>query len=171
MSTTTAPDHDVVIVGAGFSGIGVAAKLDKAGVHDYLLIEAGDGVGGTWHWNTYPGVAVDIPSFSYQFSFEQRPDWTRTYARGHELKAYAEHCADKYGIRPKIRLNSTVVDATFDDEHDLWRLNLESGERITARFLINAGGVLTIPKLPDIAGSTASTASPCTPRAGITPKT
>jgi len=152
MSTTTAPDHDVVIVGAGFSGIGVAAKLDKAGVHDYLLIEAGDGVGGTWHWNTYPGVAVDIPSFSYQFSFEQRPDWTRTYARGHELKAYAEHCADKYGIRPKIRLNSTVVDATFDDEHDLWRLNLESGERITARFLINAGGVLTIPKLPDIAG-------------------
>jgi cyclohexanone monooxygenase len=152
MSTTTAPDRDVVIVGAGFSGIGAAVTLDKAGLHDYLLIEAGDGLGGTWHWNTYPGVAVDIPSFSYQFSFEQRSDWTRTYAHGRELKAYAEHCADKYGIRSKIRLNSTVVDATFDDEHDLWRLNLESGERITARFLINAGGVLTTPKLPDIAG-------------------
>jgi cyclohexanone monooxygenase len=152
MSSTTAPDRDVVIVGAGFSGIGAAVNLDKAGLHDYLLIEAGDGLGGTWHWNTYPGVAVDIPSFSYQFSFEQRPDWTRTYAHGRELKAYAEHCADKYGIRSKIRLNSTVVDATFDDEHDLWRLNLESGERITARFLINAGGVLTTPKLPDIAG-------------------
>jgi cyclohexanone monooxygenase len=152
MNNTGTPDHHVVIVGAGFSGIGAAVKLDKAGLHDYLLIEAGDGPGGTWHWNTYPGVAVDIPSFSYQFSFEQRPDWKRTYAHGHELKAYAEHCADKYRIRPKIRFNSTVADAAFDEEHNLWRLNLESGERITARFVVNAGGVLTIPKLPDIAG-------------------
>jgi cyclohexanone monooxygenase len=152
MSTSTAPDYHTVIVGAGFSGIGAAVKLDKAGLHNYLLIEAADGPGGTWHWNTYPGIAVDIPSFSYQFSFEQRPDWKRTYAHGHELKAYAEHCASKYDIRPKIRFNTKVVDATFDDEHNLWRLNLESGEQIKARFLINAGGVLTTPKLPDIAG-------------------
>jgi cation diffusion facilitator CzcD-associated flavoprotein CzcO len=152
MSTSTAPNYHTVIVGAGFSGIGAAVKLDKADLHNYLLIEAADGPGGTWHWNTYPGIAVDIPSFSYQFSFEQRPDWKRTYAHGHELKAYAEHCANKYDIRPKIRFNSTVADATFDEEHNLWRVNLESGERITARFLVNAGGVLTIPKLPDIAG-------------------
>jgi cation diffusion facilitator CzcD-associated flavoprotein CzcO len=152
MSTSTAPNYHTVIVGAGFSGIGAAVKLDTADLHNYLLIEAADGPGGTWHWNTYPGIAVDIPSFSYQFSFEQRPDWKRTYAHGHELKAYAEHCASKYGIRPKIRFNTKVVDATFDDEHNLWRLNLESGEQIRARFLVNAGGVLTIPKLPDIAG-------------------
>ena len=95
----TAPDYDTVIVGAGFSGIGTAIKLDKSGMGDYLLIEAADGPGGTWHWNTYPGIAVDIPSFSYQFSFEQSPDWTRTYAPGDELKAYAEHCVDKYGLR------------------------------------------------------------------------
>jgi cation diffusion facilitator CzcD-associated flavoprotein CzcO len=152
MSTSTAPDYHTVIVGAGFSGIGAAVKLDKAGLHNYLLIEAAGGPGGTWHWNTYPGIAVDIPSFSYQFSFEQSPDWKRTYAHGHELRAYAEHCASKYGIRPKIRFNTKVVHATFDDEHNLWRLNLESGEQISARFLINAGGVLTIPKLPDIAG-------------------
>ena len=76
----TAPDHDTVIVGAGFSGIGTAIKLDKSGMGDYLVIEAADGPGGTWHWNTYPGIAVDIPTFSYQFSFEQSPDWTRTYA-------------------------------------------------------------------------------------------
>jgi cation diffusion facilitator CzcD-associated flavoprotein CzcO len=152
MSTSTAPHYHTVIVGAGFSGIGAAVKLDKAGLHNYLLLEAADGPGGTWHWNTYPGIAVDIPSFSYQFSFEQRPDWKRTYAHGHELKAYAEHCAAKYGIRSKIRFNTKVVDATFDDEHNLWRVNLESGEQITARFLVNAGGVLTRPKLPDIAG-------------------
>jgi cyclohexanone monooxygenase len=152
MSTTTAPDYHTAIVGAGFSGIGAAVKLDKAGLHNYVIVEAGDGPGGTWHWNTYPGVAVDIPSFSYQFSFEQRPDWRRTYAHGHELKAYAEYCAGKYGIRSKIRFNTKVVDATFDDEQDLWRLDLDSGEQITARFLVNAGGVLTTPKLPDIAG-------------------
>ena len=65
--------HHMLIVGAGFSGIGAAIKLDQAGFHDFLMVEAGDGVGGTWYWNTYPGIAVDIPSFSYQFSFEQSP--------------------------------------------------------------------------------------------------
>jgi cation diffusion facilitator CzcD-associated flavoprotein CzcO len=66
------PDHEAVVVGAGFSGIGAAIKLREAGVTDYLVVEEGDGVGGAWHWNTYPGIGVDIPSFSYQFSFEKR---------------------------------------------------------------------------------------------------
>ncbi|MUM32653.1 NAD(P)-binding protein, partial [Mycolicibacterium sp. CBMA 361] len=86
----TTPDVQTVIVGAGFSGIGAGILLDRAGLGDYLVLEAGSGPGGTWFWNTYPGVAVDIPSFSYQFSFEQSADWSRTYAKGHELKAYAE---------------------------------------------------------------------------------
>ncbi|OBK11251.1 flavin-containing monooxygenase [Mycobacterium asiaticum] len=156
----TAPDHQVVIVGAGFSGIGSAIKLDQAGLTDYLVIEAGDGVGGTWHWNTYPGIAVDIPSFSYQFSFEQSPNWSRTYAPGGELKAYAEHCVDKYGIRSRIRFNTKVISAEFDDEHGWWRVRTDpgvgappgGGEVITARFLISASGVLTVPNLPDIDG-------------------
>ena len=148
----TAPDYDTVIVGAGFSGIGTGIMLDKAGMGNYLVIEAADGPGGTWHWNTYPGIAVDIPSFSYQFSFEQSPDWTRTYARGAELKAYAEHCVEKYGLRPKIRFNTKVLGAAFDDETDLWHIDTDSADRLTARFLINAGGVLTMPKLPDIDG-------------------
>src|SRR3979490_375227 len=94
------PQYHTLIVGAGFSGIGTAIKLDKAGLSDYLVIEAGDGVGGTWHWNTYPGIAVDIPSFSYQFSFEQSPECSRTYAPGRELKAYAGHWVAKYGVGP-----------------------------------------------------------------------
>jgi cation diffusion facilitator CzcD-associated flavoprotein CzcO len=146
------PDHHTVVVGAGFSGIGTAILLDKAGMGDYLLIEAADECGGTWHWNTYPGIAVDIPSYSYQFSFEQSPDWTRTYAPGRELKAYAEHCVEKYGLRSRIRFNTRVLRVAFDEDADLWRIETDSGDAVTARFLINAGGVLTTPQLPDIDG-------------------
>ncbi|MGV0834563.1 flavin-containing monooxygenase [Mycolicibacterium thermoresistibile] len=145
-------DHHTIIVGAGFSGIGAAIELDSAGFGDYLILEAGSRPGGTWYWNTYPGVAVDIPSFSYQFSFEQSPDWTRTYAPGEELLGYAEHCVDKYRLRHRIRFGTEVTEAVFDDQQHHWRVRLASGEELTARFLINAAGVLTTPKYPDIEG-------------------
>jgi cation diffusion facilitator CzcD-associated flavoprotein CzcO len=146
------PDYHTLIIGAGFSGIGTAIQLDKAGITDYLIVEAGDGPGGTWYWNTYPGIAVDIPSFSYQFSFEQSRGWSRTYAPGNELRAYAEHCVDKYRLRHRIRFSTKVVGAAFDDHHDLWRVQLDSGDEVTSRFVVNACGVLTVPNLPDIDG-------------------
>ncbi|MFG1933601.1 flavin-containing monooxygenase [Mycobacterium sp. NPDC048908] len=149
---SSVPDYDTVIVGAGFSGIGTAINLDKAGLGDYLVVEAADGPGGTWYWNTYPGIAVDIPSFSYQFSFEQSPRWSRTYAPGRELQAYAEHCVDKYGLRPRIRFKTKVLGADFDDKHNLWHIRIDPGGEVTARFLVNASGVLITPKLPDIDG-------------------
>jgi cation diffusion facilitator CzcD-associated flavoprotein CzcO len=146
------PDFHTIIVGAGFSGIGMAIQLDRAGLGDYQIIEAGDEPGGTWYWNTYPGIAVDIPSFSYQFSFEQSADWSRTYAPGRELKGYAEHCVDKYRLRQRIRFATLVTAAAFDDESHCWRVHLDSGTVLTARFLVNASGVLTVPNLPDIDG-------------------
>ncbi len=148
----TQPEHEVAVVGAGFSGIGTAIKLDQAGIRDWVMLEAGDGIGGAWHWNTYPGIGVDIPSFSYQFSFEQRADWSRVYAPGDELKAYAEHCVDAYGLRSRIRLNTKVTGATFDDEHHLWRLTTAEGEPVTVRHVVGATGVFTQPKPPDIPG-------------------
>jgi cation diffusion facilitator CzcD-associated flavoprotein CzcO len=152
MEASSIPQHDLAIVGAGFSGIGAAILLDKAGFSDYLVIEEGDGVGGAWHWNTYPGIAVDIPSFSYQFSFETRPDWSRVYAPGAELKAYAEHCVDKYGVRDRIRFGTRVAAASFDEQNDLWRLDTAGGDTITARHVINAAGALSQPKYPELDG-------------------
>jgi cation diffusion facilitator CzcD-associated flavoprotein CzcO len=152
MAELSSPDFHTIIVGAGFSGIGAAIELERARLDDYQIIEAGDEAGGTWYWNTYPGVAVDIPSFSYQFSFEQSAEWSRTYAPGRELKAYAERCVDKYGLRGRIRFNTRVTGAAFDDRSDCWRVDLDSGDSLTARFIVNASGVLTVPNLPDIDG-------------------
>jgi cation diffusion facilitator CzcD-associated flavoprotein CzcO len=149
---TAIPDHEVAIVGAGFSGIGAAIKLDDAGFGDFVLIEAGDGVGGAWHWNTYPGVAVDIPSFSYQFSFESSSEWSRTYAPGDELKAYAERCVEKYRLRSRLRLNTKVVAADWDDDDHLWRLATAQGDELTARFVVGATGVFTQPQPPELSG-------------------
>ncbi|GAA2061552.1 flavin-containing monooxygenase [Williamsia deligens] len=150
--TFSAPDHEIVIVGGGFSGIGASILLDRAGFSDQLVVEDGDGLGGAWHWNTYPGVGVDIPSFSYQFSFDQRADWSRIYAPGRELKAYAEDCARRFGVTARTRLNTRIVDAEFDETSDIWRLRTGDGDTISARYVVGATGVLTQPKRPDIDG-------------------
>ena len=145
-------DHEVLIVGAGFSGIGAAISLGKAGIHDYLIVESGDRFGGTWQWNTYPGVAVDIPSFSYQFSFERRSNWSRVYAPGAELRAYAEDCATKYRLHDRVRFGTRIDGATFDADRHAWRVETADGDEIVVRHVIDATGVLTHPKAPDIPG-------------------
>ncbi len=140
------------MVGAGFSGIGAAIAVQRAGIDEYAILEAGDGVGGAWHWNTYPGVAVDIPSFSYQFSYAQRNDWSRVYAPGQELKAYAEDLVDRFNLRPKLRLNTLVQGLEWDDEQHVWSLALADGGEVTARHVIGAAGVFFQPKPPSIPG-------------------
>jgi cation diffusion facilitator CzcD-associated flavoprotein CzcO len=152
MSGGAQPDFEVAVIGAGFSGIGTAIKLDEAGIRDWALLEEGDGVGGAWHWNTYPGIGVDIPSFSYQFSFEQRSDWSRVYAKGAELKGYADHCVDRYGLRSRIRFGTTVVGAAFDAEGHFWKLDIAEGPPLTARYVVGATGVFSQPKPPEIPG-------------------
>ena len=143
---------EVAIVGGGFSGIGAGIALSRAGIDDFALIESGDGVGGAWHWNTYPGIQVDIPSFSYQFSYRKRSDWSRVYAPGDELKAYAEDCVDHFGLRPRLRLGTTITGAEWDEGARLWRLEANGGRPVSARHVVGATGVLTQPKLPEIPG-------------------
>ena len=149
---TDTPDHEVVVVGAGFSGIGASIRLADAGFDDHILVEEGHDVGGTWYWNRYPGVAVDIPSFSYQFSFERSTRWSRVYAPGDELFSYARHCARKYGVHERVMFGTRVLGATFDDDANLWHLETSDGDVLRARFVVGATGVLTQPKPPDIPG-------------------
>ena len=145
-------EHEILIVGAGFSGIGTAVRLEEAGLRDYVIVEQGDDFGGTWYWNRYPGLAVDIPSFSYQYSFAQSPDWSRTYAPGEELLAYAKRCADDHGLGAKTRFGTKIAGARFDEDRDRWRVETDGGEEIVVRHIIDATGVLTVPKKPDIPG-------------------
>lgn len=146
------PDHEVIVVGAGFGGIGTGIALQRKGIHDFVIVDKWDRVGGTWHANTYPGVAVDIPSFIYSFSYEQRGDWSRIFAPGAELREYAEHMVDKYGLRDRLRLNTTITGAEFDDRNSLWRLTTDGGHELTARHVVLAIGGLERPKMPDIPG-------------------
>lgn len=152
VSTSPGEHHETVIVGAGFSGLGAAIKLDEAGFGDFLILEQGSGVGGAWHFNTYPGVAVDIPSLSYSFSFERNPNWSRLFAPGDELKRYAEHCVSKYNLGGRIRYNTSVLACEFDESTHRWMIHTATGRVISARYLIGATGVLTQPKLPEIPG-------------------
>lgn len=146
------PDHEVVVIGAGFSGIGVSVALDAAGISDFRIFDEAADFGGTWLWNTYPGVAVDIPSFPYQYSFAQRTDWSRVYAPGGELRAYARDCARRFGLYGRARFGVRVTGARWEEEEDFWRVETDAGEELTARHVVDATGVLTQPKAPDIDG-------------------
>ncbi|MEE3331609.1 MAG: NAD(P)/FAD-dependent oxidoreductase [Myxococcota bacterium] len=145
-------DFEVVIVGTGFSGIGAAIKLRETGCDDFVVLEKAEDIGGTWRDNSYPGLAVDMPSFIYSYPFEMRPDWSRVYAPAGEIKDYADSCVQQYGIRPFIRFGAHVVASEYDEAQNIWRTRLASGEEITSRYLVSASGLLYEPKLPDIEG-------------------
>ncbi len=143
---------DAIIVGAGFGGIGAAIQLKRLGFDDFVVLDREDDLGGTWHVNHYPGIAVDIPSTTYSYWFEPKPDWSRLFAPGAEVKRYATDVADKYDVRRHMRFNTTVEGAQWDEEAAMWRVALAGGDTLTARFLITATGFLSQPRTPDIPG-------------------
>src|SRR4029077_20945866 len=120
---TMSTDFDAVIVGAGFAGMYMLHRLRKAGF-SARVVEAGEGVGGTWYWNRYPGARCDVESvqYSYQFSreLEQEWDWTERYATQPEILKYANHVADRFDLRRSVRFNTRVASATFDERLGRW---------------------------------------------------
>ena len=147
---------DAAIIGAGFAGLRAIHKLrDEIGL-SVQAYETGDGVGGTWYWNRYPGARCDSESFYYCFSFDedlaQDWEWTGKYPEQPEIERYLNHVADRFDMRRSISLSTRVTRCTFDDDTNLWEVETEHGERVRARYLVTAVGCLSAFNLPDIPG-------------------
>jgi len=143
---------DVAIIGSGFSGLGMAIRLRQAGLDDFVILERGDDVGGTWWFNTYPGCQCDVPSHLYSFSFAPNPRWTRRYPSQDEILRYFERFTDEHGLRRHLRPATEVADAAWDEHAREWSLRLASGAEVRARFLAAACGQLSVPHIPAFAG-------------------
>jgi cation diffusion facilitator CzcD-associated flavoprotein CzcO len=145
-------DLDVAIIGAGFSGLCMAIKLKEAGYQSFKIFEKASDLGGTWRDNRYPGCACDVPSHLYSFSFEQNPDWSRSFSPQDEIWRYMKACADKHDIVSHIRFNAGAASAGYDESAQLWRLRLKDGESVTARAVVSAIGALHLPAFPKLKG-------------------
>jgi cyclohexanone monooxygenase len=148
-------DLDVAVVGAGFSGLYMLHRLRNLG-YRVRVYEAGDGVGGTWYWNRYPGARCDVESVDYSYSFspelEQEWTWTERYAAQPEILAYLNHVADRFDLRRDIQFETRVASAHYDEAHHRWTVTTGTGERVTASFCVMATGCLSAAKLPEIEG-------------------
>jgi cation diffusion facilitator CzcD-associated flavoprotein CzcO len=141
----------VLIVGAGFAGLGAAIRLAQDGRHDYLVIDRGSEVGGTWRDNTYPGAACDVPSHLYSYSFELNPGWTRSFSPQSEIQDYLRSTAEKYRVKDKCLFGTEVTRAQWDADAERWLVDTTNGS-FSANLLVSAVGALCEPHLPDIAG-------------------
>src|SRR5688500_18459563 len=148
-------DHDVTVVGAGFAGLYALHELRKAGF-TARAYEKGDGIGGTWFWNRYPGARVDIQSCEYMFTkfaeLEQEWDWTELMPAQEEIERYLNFVADRLDLRRDVQLETAVTALTFDDATSTWSVALSTGERVRSSFVIAATGCLSAPIEPAIEG-------------------
>ncbi|MFR9804110.1 flavin-containing monooxygenase [Pseudonocardia sp. RS010] len=155
-TTVEAPvDVDAVVVGAGFAGLYMLRKLDQLGLTSRGF-EAGDGVGGTWFWNRYPGARCDVESVGYSYSFdpelEQEWVWSERYPAQPEIESYLNHVADRFHLRDRIAMETKVTSAVFDEDTTRWTVATDRGDQVTCRWFITAVGCLSEPKTVDIPG-------------------
>ncbi|MDQ1721111.1 MAG: hypothetical protein QOI26_845, partial [Pseudonocardiales bacterium] len=141
----------VLIIGAGFAGLGSAIKLADSGEQDFLCIDRGAEVGGTRRDNTYPGATCDVPSQLYSFSFALNPDWSRSFSSQPEIQDYLRKVASESGVLDRFRFGVEFLAACWDEESALWRIETSAGP-VAAKLLVSAAGALSEPKLPDLAG-------------------
>ncbi|MGH3998901.1 MAG: flavin-containing monooxygenase, partial [Pseudonocardiaceae bacterium] len=143
--------HRVIVIGAGFAGLGMAIRLRQQGMTDFVVLERASDVGGTWRDNSYPGCACDVPSQLYSYSFELNPSWSRNFSGQQEIWDYLRHCTDSYSLRPHIRFHHELLEAAWDHIERRWRIRTSHGE-LTSDVLITATGALSDPSIPDIPG-------------------
>lgn len=141
-----------LIVGAGFAGLGMAIRLKQAGVNDFVILERGDRVGGTWRDNTYPGAACDIPSNLYSYSFAPNPEWSRSFSGSNEILDYIHYLVDAFDLEKHIRFNCNVTDLSFQEKAGLWEATLEKGDVVRGRTAVMAQGPLSNASFPNMEG-------------------
>jgi cyclohexanone monooxygenase len=146
---------EVVIVGAGFSGLYLLHRFRKQGISTRCF-ERGDGVGGTWYWNRYPGARCDVESMQYSFGFDdelqQQWDWPEKFSGHADIRAYADHVTDRFGLRPHIEFETEVRAAHYDEEQQLWNIETGSGEKLCAKHFVMAGGCISTAQVPKFEG-------------------
>lgn len=142
---------EVAVVGSGFSGLAMARQLKRSFNDDFVVLERGDDVGGTWRDNTYPGCTCDVPSHLYSFSFALNPEWSNTFSPQPEIRAYIRRVAEEHGLMPHIRLNTEMLSAEWDQRSQRWRIETSRGS-LAARVLIAGPGPLSEPRIPDVPG-------------------
>jgi cation diffusion facilitator CzcD-associated flavoprotein CzcO len=150
----------IAIIGAGFGGLCTGARLSRLGYENFTIYEKSDGVGGTWHDNSYPGATCDVPSHLYSLSFELYPEWSRLFPPRDEIQTYQHLLVERYGLGPHLRLNTTIESLVYDDNSSTWTLRLVGGdggaehvtEEVRADIVVSGLGQLNIPAYPDIAG-------------------
>ncbi len=141
----------ILIAGAGFSGLATAIRLKQQGKHDFVVLERAEEIGGVWQLNTYPGCTCDVPSHLYSLSFAPNPDWTHTYSPQPEIRDYLRRTAERFGIQPHIRTGVAVESASWSEDEQRWTIMTSAGD-FTAAVFISAVGPLTEPNLPDVRG-------------------
>ena len=155
-SSIAAAEVDVVVVGAGFSGLYLLHRLRQHGFST-KVVDAADDVGGTWYWNRYPGARCDIPSTDYSYSFDPELElewtWSEKYATQPEILSYLRHVADRYDLRRDIEFSTRIESAAWDESASRWRLRTDRGKQVSCRFYVMASGCLSLPKAPDIEGA------------------
>ena len=150
------PQYEVVVIGAGVAGIYQIKRLLDLGVH-VTVLEGSDDLGGTWYWNRYPGARFDSESYTYGYSFSKELldewDWKERFSGQPENLRYLNFVAEKFDLRPHMQFNSTVESMAYDEADQLWRLKIsEDSREVTARFVITAIGLLSIPTPPRLPG-------------------
>lgn len=144
--------REVVVLGAGMSGLCMSVQLRRAGIVDFVVIEQSAGLGGTWWDNRYPGAHVDVPAPLYSFSFAPNPRWARRFAAAAEIQSYMQEVAQRFGVMPHLRFGRRIVRASFDEADSRWRIELDDGRTWRARHFVCSTGPLSRPRLPDIPG-------------------
>jgi cation diffusion facilitator CzcD-associated flavoprotein CzcO len=144
--------HSVIVVGAGFSGIGMAIRLRQMGIDDFVVLDRGNDLGGTWRDNSYPGAACDVPSNLYSYSFALNPEWSRSFPSQGEIWDYMRQCVDRHDVAGHLRYNHDIDEARWDEATGRWSVRAKSGEEYTAPVLVWAAGSLSAPSIPDFPG-------------------